>query len=192
MNWHLILKSDTLWNKLSDRIVQLNEVSAYNTFALVLTHARRVVRGTKRLPSKREMTDECYKYLSDKAFRLFGFYNIFELYNEKVQENLARRLLPDIILDAEPNIKRKRMIGTRVDSLYELPNTHQEIARFKNFEGYTVYKTSDTRSAYAEEPMYRVDYYAKGFLFYIDLMDAMEYKKFLKVSPHCTSHVKKQ
>ena len=179
MNWHLILKSDTLWNKLSDRIVELNEVQAYNIFALVLTHARRVVRGTKRLPSKKEMTDDCYKYLSDKAFRLFAFYNVFELYNEQTQEKVARRLLPDEVLDVEPLV-RKRVMGTNVDSLYELNPESQEIAKFKNFEGYVVYKTTDRSSAYADEPKYRVDYYSKGFLFYIDLMNAMEYKKFLK------------
>ena len=178
MNWHLILKSDTLWNKLSDRIVQLNEPDAYNMFALVLTHARRVIRGTKRLPSKKEMVDDCYKYLSDQAFKIFAFYNVFELYNERLSEKVARRLLPDIIIDIDENESIRTT--TRVDSLYELPSTHQEIGRFKNFEGYTVYKTSDTRSAYDASPNYRIDYYIKGFLFYIEVMDAMKYTKFLK------------
>ena len=179
MNWHLILKSDTFWDKLSDRIVQLNEPAAYNMLADILTHARRVVRGTKRLPSKRKMIDNAYAELSDQAFRIFAFYNVFELYNEKLSEKVARRLLPDEVLDVEP-LARKRVIGTKVESLYELDPIHQEITRFKNFEGYVVYKTTDRSSAYADEPKYRIDYYIKGFLFYIDLMNAMEYKKFLK------------
>ena len=180
MKWHLILKSDTFWDKLSDRIVQLNEPAAYNMLADILTRARLVVRGKKNLPSKREIIDAAYAKLSDQAFKIFAFYNVFELYNEKLSEKVARRLLPDVIINMKENKSNLPVIATRVDSLYELPSTHQEIARFKNFEGYTVYKTSDTRSAYDASPKYRVDYYIKGFLFYIDKMDAMEYTKFLK------------
>ena len=180
MNWHLILKSDTLWNKLSDRIVQLNEPAAYNLLADILTHARRTVRGLKINRNKREMIDKAYDALSDKAFRIFAFYMVFELYNEKLSEGMARRLLPDVIIDMDENKSIFPVIATRVDSVYKLPSTHQEITRFKNFEGYTVYKTSDTRSAYDAPPKYRIDYYIKGFLFYIDEMNAMEYTKFLK------------
>ena len=175
MNWHLILKSDTLWNKLSDRIVELNEPNAYEYMSDVLTDARRIIKGSKRIRSRREKVDEAHKELSRKAFRLFGFYNVFELYNEKFSEKIAKRLLPDVILDAEPPSLRNR-----VYSLHEIPNTHQEITKFKNFEGYVVYKTTDNRSAYADEPKYQVDYYTNGFLFFIKIMNAMEYKKFLK------------
>ena len=180
MNWHLILKSDTFWDKLSDRIVQLNEPAAYNMLADILTDARRIVRGIKRRRSKKEMVDKAYKNLSDQAFRIFGFYNVFELYNERLSEKVARRLLPDVIINMDENKSIFPVIATRVDSLYELPITHQEITKFKNFEGYTVYKTSDTRSAYDAPPKYRIDYYIKGFLFYIEEMDGMEYTKFLK------------
>lgn len=183
MKWHLILKSDTFWDKLSDRIIQLNEPAAYNMLGDILTHARRVIRGRKKIPSKRDAIDDAYAELSDQAFRIFAFYNVFELYNERLSEKVARRLLPDVIIDIDKNksiLLIGSLIATRVDSLYELPSTHQEIARFKNFEGYTVYKTSDTRSAYDAPPKYRIDYYIKGFLFYIDTLNAMEYTKFLK------------
>ena len=177
MKWHLILKSDTYWDKLSDRIVQLDEPDAYDMLADILWHARRTLRGRKGgLPSKKEMVDTAYKYLSDQAFRIFGFYNVFELYNEKLSEKMARRLLPDLIID----VPELPWPTTRVDSLYELPSTHQEITKFKNFEGYTVYKTTNIRSAYDASPKYRIDYYTKGFLFYIGEMDAREYTKFLK------------
>ena len=181
MNWHLILKSDTFWDKLSDRIVQLNEPDAYDMLADILTDARRTLRGRKgKLSSKREMVDTAYKYLSDQAFKIFAFYNVFELYNERLSEKVARRLLPDVIIDMDVNKSILPVIATRVDSLYELPSNHQEIARFKNFEGYVVYKHGDTRTAYDAPPKYRVGYYIKGLLFYIDVMNAMEYTKFLK------------
>ena len=180
MNWHLILKSDTLWNKLSDRIVQLNEPAAYNMLADILTDARRIVRGLNVNRNKREMIDMAYKNLSDQAFKIFAFYNVFEVYNERLSEKMARRLLPDVIIDMDENKSILPVIATRVDSLYELPSNHQEIARFKNFEGYVVYKYGDTRTAYDEPPKYQIGYYTKGFLFYIGVMNVAEYTKFLK------------
>ena len=47
------------------------------------------------------MIDDAYKDLSDKAFRIFAFYNVFELYNERLSEKVARRLIPDVIINVQ-------------------------------------------------------------------------------------------
>ena len=179
MNWHLILKSDTLWNKLSDRIVQLNEPDAYNILADILTDARRVIRGTKRLATERYVVDGAYKELSDQAFKIFSFWRVFDLYNEKFSDKMALRLLPDVIVDIDEILP---VPITRVDSLYELSSTHREIAKFKNFEGYVVYKNSyGGWSAYSGESIrYEIGYYVKGFYFHLTMLDGQKYIKFLK------------